>query len=56
VPYVRDEIKRLGQSYINKMDEHANIFTINLVKQVKTARRLKKKPPQHLIVLYLIIL
>jgi len=44
VPYIRDEIKRLNQSY-NKMEKHPNVLATNLMKEVKT-RRLKRKLPQ----------
>jgi len=38
VPYVSDEIKRLGQRYADKMEERPNI----VVKEVETTRRLKR--------------
>jgi len=47
VPYVRDEIKRLSQTrYADRMEKHPNILAINLVKEVKTTCRLKKKLSQ----------
>jgi len=46
VPYVRDEIKRLG--YTDRMEELSNILATNLMKKVKTTRRLKRKLPQDL--------
>jgi len=48
VPYVRDEIKRLNQRYADGMEKHFNILAINLMKKVKTTRRLKRKLPQDL--------
>jgi len=48
VPYVRDEIKRLSQRYADRMEEYPNIFATNLMKKVKTTRRLKRKLPQEL--------
>jgi len=47
VSYVRDKIKRI-QRYADSMEEHANILAINLMKEVKTARRLKRKLRQDL--------
>jgi len=48
VPYVRDEIKRFSQRYADRMGKHSNIFVTNLMKEVKTTRRLKRKLPQDL--------
>jgi len=45
MPYVRDAIKRLGQRYADKTEEHSNTLATNLMKQVKTCR-LKRKLPQ----------
>jgi len=42
VPYVRDEIKKLGERYTDRMRKHPNILATNLMKQVKT-RPIKKK-------------
>jgi len=47
-PYVRDEIKRLSQRYTDRMEERSNIVATNLMKEVKTTRRLKRKLPQEL--------
>jgi len=44
----RDEIKRLNQRYADRMEEHPNILAINLMKEVKTTRQLKRKLPQGL--------
>jgi len=44
VPCVRDKIKRL--EHADRMEEHANVLAINLVKKVKTIRRLKRRLPQ----------
>jgi len=52
VPYVIDEIKRLSQRYDDRMKEHPNILATNLMKKVKTTRRLKRKLPQDRIVIY----
>jgi len=43
VPYVRDEIKRSSQRCADMMEEHANIFATNLMKEVKTTRLLKRR-------------
>jgi len=48
VLYVRDEIKTLSQRYADRMEEHPNILVINLMKQVETTRRLKRRLPQDL--------
>jgi len=42
VPYVRNEIRRRSQKYIDRMKDHLNILTKNLIRNVKTPRRLKK--------------
>jgi len=44
IPYVRDEIKKLSQRYADRLEEHRNILTIDLMNDVETARRLKRKP------------
>jgi len=38
--YVKNEIKRLRNT--TRMEEHANILATNLMKEIKTIRRLKK--------------
>jgi len=44
VAYVRDEIKRLSQTYAEEhVEEHPNILAINLMRDAKTWRRLKRK-------------
>jgi len=43
VSYLRDEIKRPSQRYIDRMEEHPDILATNLMKKVKTTRRLKRK-------------
>jgi len=48
VSYVRDEIKRFSQRYAHRMEEHPNILATNLMKQVKTTGRLKRKLSQDL--------
>jgi len=45
VPYVKDEIKRLG----HRMEEHPNILATNLMRDAKISRRLKRKLPQDYI-------
>jgi len=45
VPYIKDEIKRFGQGYTNRIKEHPNILATNVMKEVKTTRRLKRKLP-----------
>jgi len=42
VSCIKDEIKRFSQRYTDTMDQHANIITTNLTKEVKTIRRLKE--------------
>jgi len=42
--YVRDEIRR----HADKMKEHLNILTKNLMRSLKTPRKLKKSLPQDL--------
>jgi len=46
VSCIRDEIKRLSQRYADRMEEHSNIPAINLMKQAKATRRLKRKLAQ----------
>jgi len=46
VLHVRDEIKRLEQRYADRMNEYPNVFATNLVKEVKTTRRLKGRLPR----------
>jgi len=46
VPCVRNEIKRLSQRYADRMEERFNIFATNLMKEVKTTRRLKRRLAQ----------
>jgi hypothetical protein len=48
VSYVRDEIRRLSQRYADRMEEHPNILTKNLMRSVKTPRRVKRRLPQDL--------
>jgi len=44
VPYVRDEIKiSQPERYADRMEKHPNILATNLMKQIKTTRRLKRK-------------
>jgi len=48
VPHVRDEIRRHNRRYADRMKEHPNIRTKNLMRSVKTPRRLKRRLPQDL--------
>jgi len=48
VPYVRDEIKKLSQRYVDKLEEHRNILAIDLMNDAETSRGLKRKLPQDL--------
>jgi len=48
VPYVRAEIKRLSQRHTDRMEEYPNVLATNLMKDVKTTRRLRRKLPQDL--------
>jgi len=41
VPYVRDEIKRFSQKYVDRMEEHPNILATNLMKEIKTPTKKK---------------
>jgi len=43
VPYVRDKIKKHSQRYVDRMKEHPNILMKNLMRSVKTPRRLKRR-------------
>jgi len=45
VPYVRDEIRRHSRRYADRMKEHPNILTKNLMRSIKTPRRLKRRLP-----------
>jgi len=46
--HVKDEIKRFSQRYADRMEEHSNILAINLMRDAKTSRRLKRKLSQDL--------
>jgi len=48
VPYIRNEIKKLSQKYADRMEEHPNILAINLMRDAKTSRGLKRELPQDL--------
>jgi len=48
--YVRHEIKRLGQKYVDRIEEHPHILATNVTKKVKTTR-LKKKTISRLMYL-----
>jgi len=48
VSYVRDEIKKLSQRYVDRLEEHSNILAIDLMNDVETPRRLKRKLSQDL--------
>jgi len=48
VPYVKDEIRRHSWRYADRMKEHLNILIKNVMKNVKTPYRLKKRLPQDL--------
>jgi len=41
IPYVRDEIKRFSQEYVDRMEEHSNILATNLMKEIKTPAKKK---------------
>jgi len=43
VTYIRDEIRKLSQRYANRMEEHSNILTKNLLRNIKTKALTKKK-------------
>jgi len=43
MPYVRDEIKKLGQRYADRLEEHPNTLAIDLMSDAETPRRLKRK-------------
>jgi hypothetical protein len=42
----RDEVRRFSQRYADRMAKHHNVFTRNLMRSVKTSRRLQGKLPQ----------
>jgi len=44
----RDEMRRFSQRYADRIEEHPNIFTINLMRNVKTSCRLKRFPQDFL--------
>jgi len=46
--YVTDEIKNFSQKYANRNEERPNILTINLMRNTKTSRKLKRRFPQDL--------
>jgi len=48
ISYIRDEIRRHSQRYADRMKEHPNILTKNLMRSIKTPRRLKRRIPQDL--------
>jgi len=52
VPYVRDEIKKLGQRYAVRLEKHPNALAIDLMSDAETPRRLKRKLPQDLYIYY----
>jgi len=39
VPYVRDEIKKLSQRYVDRLEEHFNTLAIDLTSDAETPRR-----------------
>jgi len=43
VSYVRDEIKKLSQRYADRLEEHPNTLTIDLMSDAEIPRRLKRK-------------
>jgi len=43
-PYVRDEIKRLCQRYVDRTEEYPNVLATNLMKEVTITDRLKRIP------------
>jgi len=47
VSYVRDEIRKLSQRY-DRMEKHPNKLAINLMRNAKTSRSLKRRLPQDL--------
>jgi hypothetical protein len=48
VLYIRDEIKRLSQRYADRLEEHPNILTTNLMRNAKTTRKLQRRFLQDL--------
>jgi len=51
VPYVRDEIKKLGQRYADRLEEHPNIVAIDFMSDAETPCRLKRKTASRLVYL-----
>jgi len=48
VPYVRDEIKKLSQRYVDRLEERPNTVAIDLMSETETSRGSKRKLPQDL--------
>jgi len=48
ISYIRDEIKKLGQRYADRLEEHPDTLAIDLMSDAETPRRLKKKLSQDL--------
>jgi len=48
VSYVRDEIKKFSQRYADGLEEHFNTLAIDLMSDVITPRKLKRKLSQDL--------
>jgi len=46
--YIRDEIRKHSWKYADRIKEHPNILMKNLMRSIKTLRRLKTKLPQDL--------
>jgi len=46
VPYVRDEIKKLGQRDADRLEQHPNTLAIDLMSDAEAPRRFKRKLPQ----------
>lgn len=45
---IKDEIRRHSQRYRNRLEDHPNALAANLMREVKTIRRLKRNLLQDL--------
>jgi len=43
LPYVRDEIKRLSQRYVDRLEEYSSLLAIDFMSDADTPLRLKRK-------------
>lgn len=43
VPFIKDEIKRFSNNYLNRLSNHSNVLAINLLDDSNEVRRLKRR-------------